>query len=574
MYHHFCIDKKEAMNEAISQFTRAESLLQIGLCRSILGELRQFSFQDTDITESWIGFCEATIARLGYSWSTAAVKFEKYIANSSSLQIRAYLLDGLSRTLREYGDWKTAEITSRKAGEAFEQLGDQKAKLTALLILGNLLARQHRWDESLMRFNSALALITKEQDPLVNFQLQLGLADLFRSQGRWDVALKHLDIALSEAEEMQSKALQAQVLHSLGKLHRSRYAWDTAIYYYERSALLREEIDDRLGQAQSLHSLGNVCLRASRLEEAEVALQRSLTIKEEIGDKFGIAKSYYGIGHIKRLRGELENALEYYQQSLHLLKEVRNHVKASRVMCRIGMTLAALNRTGEAIAFLEASRDTRQKSNDPQGVSETLYELGLVHERSGDIPTAQESFFLSFKFAKNSKSFTKQLAPMIELAVLAYREGDSKSGAEHLLLARQIATQSKQHILLAHLYAERARTEAEANRLTTAFLCYAEAVYAATDENYEIASTMFHDLVSLLEQVENSAGKLIAEDFSYRLLEFWKKNCEAPRKEVRVWSKLVSPDVSITSQNKGAALSYLKRLQLEFASTEVNTGRR
>lgn len=560
IYHLLCIDEQKGLEEARIHFNRAETLRQVEFCRAISEELRQFPMR-VHSAERWLDFYNASIARLDYEWKTARVQFEQLLTiGSTSSPFRAYALNGLSRTLKEMGDWKAAEAVSRRAIESFERSNDEKGEATALLMSGRLLTYQHKWESALTQLNKALSILKKDQDPLVSFQLHFAFGNLFRSQGQWEAAYSRLENAMVKAEELDSHALRARVWYSLAKLYRSRHDWDAAIRYFEQSATCYEKIGDRLGRAQALHSLGTLYLRIPQLDTAQPLINDSLEIKVTIGDRFGIAKSYNSIGHSARLQGDLDRALEYYKQSFRLLQEVNNSIKISRVMCRIGMTLARQDKLSEAVSYLQASGDTRLRSSDRQGVAETLYELGLVQQKRGDLLAAKESFMLSLRFAEESKSLTRQLAPTVQLAVLAYREGDSDTGSEHLLAARQVASRSKQFNLLADLYTRNARSEIEARRFESALLCYAEAIYVAAHEGDGVVIGMLQDTIAFLEELKRAEGVETAEEFAQRLTIFWQKHCEAPPGPTQFWEMLNSAQDPLPFKGEASPLTELQRI--------------
>jgi len=563
IYHELSLDEKKGIAGAIKCFIKAEQLFQRDFSYSILTELNHYSFHSV-AAKHWIKFCEATIARLDHDWSASQTDFEQILADSPSAQVEAYVLEGLAGTLRERGNWNAAEKASQQASEAFDRLNDRDSKLSSLVILGNLFTLQHKWKEALDSLNKALSLASKEGNSLVDFRIYLELADLFRSQGLWTVAHDNMDKAMFKAEQLESKVLQAQVWNSLGKLHRLREDWEIAISNYKRSVELYASMDNPMGQAQSLHSWGVALLRKGQLEEALSLFERSLSIKELIQDKFGVAKSYNGIGHVKRLSGDIVEALEYYQRSAKLFEQVGNETKAGRVLCRIGMTLAKQDQLEEAIKYLEQSRELRLKVSDRQGVAETFYELGLIQEQLGDVPTARESFSLSLRFSSESKSHTRQLAPTVQLAILAYLDRDYNTAEKHLDDARRVVAQSKQYSLLANLYVERASFEANKKRFTGAFLCYAEAVYIAANVGDKFILPILKSSIHLLEGIQFSDGIDLAGEFASRQINFWHNNCkDKPDQQSYIWEILNSPESVAATRDGSAALAYLSQLLKE-----------
>jgi hypothetical protein len=185
----------------------------------------------------------------------------------------------------------------------------------------------------------------------------------------------------------------------------------------------------------------------------------------------------------------------------------------------------------------------------------------LIEESNGDIASARASFELSLKFANESKSLSRQLDPLVQLAILSYRQGDTDTGSEYLVSARKIASETKQHDLLARLYLQRAKREFQSQQLTSAFLCCGEATYTAANADDETTIRVLSDTVSLLEQLQSLGNTDAAQDFARRLLIYWHRHCGPIERLSHEWTKLISSDSISASEDGRASLEWLKAIK-------------
>lgn len=384
-------------------------------------------------------------------------------------------------------------------------------------------------------------------------------AELERYQGDWDKAyeaIKRADSSILFRND--SPYLGALLAYLRGKLFRSRQEWSEALKYFKISADLAEANSYQLLLAQSLQSIGSVYIKTSDLDLAIDSLEKSIVIKNRIADLFGLAKSKNSLAHIHRLRGDVEGAIELYTEAYEKFMEVGNIPKASRVLCRMGITLRDASNMTLAQSYLERSRTLRFSIVDDQGVAECEYELGKLHELLGDHGSAMRSYRVSLEYAEKSGSNTRKLAPLVQLAAMALRKNYLEPGKKYMLAARETANMNRIYRLLVRLYIERAREEIQANYRDLGFRLLTEAVYVGAHEDDALVEEA---LLEYWRQIKNlaitSQSGTAVDDYCRRSLRYWGSNYIDDSTKPDLWRQLTLPGIVDSVSEQGKAAEFL-----------------
>lgn len=555
LYHEVCLDPLDGIGKFLSELYKAEAQYETAKCYALRSDLDSYELViEKSKLDNVRRYCNSTIHRMEYEWENSKNSFVQMLDDkmAKSALLKAHILRSLSEVEQSLGNWKSAIQYAEDAGFAFKEVGGERYELMSLLLTAKSLIRQHRFLEAENMLQKKTEY-SQPQDALLLFELNLACADLYRSQGLWDRSREFLDKAALFSDELQSKVLSARVLYILGKLYRGRHDWKAAQSYYERSIELLQDTEARLELAQVYHSLASIMIRVGAFPQAEELLSRSQEIKLNINDKFGLAKNFNSLGHIRRLTGNHEEALAMYKKSLGLFSQTGNRVKESRVLCRIGMTLASQGSYQEAKEYLSQSYELRINIFDQQGISETLFELGRVQERNAETLNAVESYRLSLEHAKQAHALSRQFVPAIHLAILLYSQGQLQQASDLFTYARSIAKQSRQYELLANALQERGLYEGDMKQYETAMLCFAEAIYAASHEGDNSVVTLLQNILHLLDTISEVESVDVRDSYAKRVFRYWSTSCRPIPINSRFWSA-----VDLLS---GEHIDYYSKLQ-------------
>ena len=411
LYYRLCVDEKSGRIYAQELIAEAESRYDLKLLRLILEELIDFPFK-RDRKGDLIFFWRAMLAQSYNNWSDAEKLYSLLLGEQDSI-LRGYGHYGLGQLLRIKGNWNASDEHLAEAASIFASSGNEQLRFNSLVLRANILFRKHKWLDAARILNKADEYAEKAKNDAWHYQIKLNIGKLFRSQGDWKQAVEYLLNSLEIAYKLENMNFEAIVYFELGKLYRSQENWNESIINFDKCLKLRRKLGDILGEAVCLHSLGTAHFRNGNLENAKQYFIDSLEIKEKIDDKYGIAKSVSGLGHIARLSDDYNTAIAHYLKAVELFETTQNSTKASRVLCRLGMTYAKQGLWEKAGECLNQSKLLRSQGDDKQGIAESLYELGRIEEYQGESKEAAELFLLSVKLARESYSIGREIPSLI-----------------------------------------------------------------------------------------------------------------------------------------------------------------
>jgi class 3 adenylate cyclase/tetratricopeptide (TPR) repeat protein len=311
--------------------------------------------------------------------------------------------------LRRAGETAQAAYANEAARTYFEDLlplVDHSVEYVNLLInLGGILELVGDWDAGLARYNEALALAEKQDNPALIARTHYTIGSLYRRRGAYEQALEHFNISRSLAIAHNDEATHSRVLYDmavimwqqgsyeqaeatladalllaerqndrhqicltlvmLGNLAANQSYYEKSIDYYRRSLRLRQELGDTRGHAHCLYNIGNVAFEQGKIAEAEACYIESLDLRRKVGDVRGLAESLLGLGNVACQRKAYDQAAIYHNESCQINRRIGDR-RALVFSLSSLLELAVFSRQPvaegmieESIALCEALSDKR-----------------------------------------------------------------------------------------------------------------------------------------------------------------------------------------------------------------------
>jgi len=518
LYYQLCIDEKSARTYPQELIAVAESRYDLKFLRLILEELIDFPFKG-DKKNSLLFYWRAMLAQTYNNWTEAEKCYRVLLGEQESI-LRGYGHYGLGQILRIKGNWDVADSHLIEAANIFAATSNEQLRFNSLVLRANILFRRHKWLDAARILNKAQEYAEKAKNDYWHFQIKLNFGKLFRSQGDWKQAVVYLLNSLEIAYKLENMNFEANVYFELGKLYRSQENWNESIINFDKCLNLRRRLGDILGEAECLHSLGTVYFRNGDLDIAKQYFSESLKIKEKIDDKYGIAKSIGGLGHIARLSGDFDAAIAHYLQAVELFETTQNNTKASRVLCRLGMTYAEQGLLDKARESLNQSKLLRSQGDDKQGIAESLYELGRMEEYQGDSKEATESFLLSAKLARESLSIGREIPSLIAATRTLIKLHSYTSAFQYAQEIRLLVKSAQRYNTMAEEYWSWGSLDFEKDLYDVAFFSFAESIDATVLgglDKYQYC----REMINKLEQVASNSGIVEADNLSKKVITQW-----------------------------------------------------
>jgi signal transduction histidine kinase len=191
------------------------------------------------------------------------------------------ILNALSKSLWEYGDYKNDMQYAVQAFTLSKKINFKKGRATAFNNIGNAYANQLKYKEAFKNCYDGLKLM----------------------------------------EEIGDKRGMAQSYSNIGRTYAFQFNYPEALKNFYTALKIQEEIKYKSGIANSLQIIGGLYFSQGNNPEALKNIFAALRVRKEIGDKFGVAQSYNGIGEIYFSEHNYPEALKMFFIALKIFKE-------------------------------------------------------------------------------------------------------------------------------------------------------------------------------------------------------------------------------------------------------------
>ncbi len=180
-----------------------------------------------------------------------------------------------------------------------------------------------------------------------------------------------LQSCVDEMLGMDSVDARALLLSTRGAICRLNGEFTAALELYNKALELYREIGQKASIASAMGSIGIVLWGIGRYTEALEYLNTTLVMHTELGNRMGMARVSGNIGIVHYNIADYAGALEWY-----------------------GKALALHNKLNEPNGQNETKG--QNNSNDANGVASVTGNIGNVHWKTGNYPTALEHFNRAF----------------------------------------------------------------------------------------------------------------------------------------------------------------------------------
>ncbi|WP_027888134.1 tetratricopeptide repeat-containing diguanylate cyclase [Meiothermus taiwanensis] len=382
---------------------------------------------------------------------------------------------------------------------------------------GNLPAAQGCLEE-------ALAVLHQAREVKGEIEALSALGQLHFLQSNFPKALEYYLEALELSRAYEHKALEANALSGVGSVQYTLGNHQEATKYFLRSLALKRELGDRLSEAETLNSLGLVYLEIGDFSGAAQLYRESLALMQAQGDRQGQARVLSNLGTVFQRLGRLQEALDYHQQALALADQLGSPQVRAACLENLGRAHAALGHLETALGLFQASQGLYQESGNRLGALSTLLQVGSLLGRMGQSAAAIQILQRGLEQAallgpqKLLLEYHQAIADVfeaqqkLELALYHLRRGLE---IERRLHKEQQA--QKTTALLAGFQVEKARQEAEIERLRNTELARANRELALAIERLKEANAEKSRLLDKLRQQSAELERLARQDPLTRL---------------------------------------------------------
>jgi tetratricopeptide (TPR) repeat protein len=313
------------------------------------------------------------------------------------------------------------------------------------------------YDEGIVDYERALALVRQVGDQRAALAILLGLADLYYNYHRLEAAHAHCDQALEIATALEDPGAQATCLASRAIFIAS---WQGPIAEARRSAraalALAERVADPAMRARTLVFLGSILQWRADFEGCLPHLQEGAALAQQTHSGWILGHALFQLGHLHLSRGHYEQALRWYGELRQYAEQANDKFWSVRAPNTIGGVHLELYDLEPSIEICRAGDELAQRLLPwPEPRGHCLVKIGLAHLQRGEHGAADAALRRAWNLLDVDAWFRWRwhiplLRARAELALATGQLDEAwRYASASLDLARQ--TDSRKHIAHAEL---------------------------------------------------------------------------------------------------------------------------
>lgn len=280
-------------------------------------------------------------------------------------EYRVMAILDLAHTMAEMGAMDAAIQYSREAAAS----GSKDIKWRALVNIGGLYYRQHRYEDALRAFSEAACALEEADESQRDREgipyLMAHVADVLKDTGHYEAALSLWSRSLAQATEekradvfLESLLNAAHCAHLMGKLSEAKQRLEQAIVL----ATLLFEDPNRLSVARA--RLADVMVALGSLDEARDHAKSALRIASRVGGPRGMILANMALAETCLAGGQYADALEYVGDAITEAQRVGRLMELAQARnCRARIFLQ-LARQGEGENRLHEAMEEAQRAQE------------------------------------------------------------------------------------------------------------------------------------------------------------------------------------------------------------------
>ncbi|GIW34845.1 tetratricopeptide repeat protein [Meiothermus sp.] len=448
---------------------------------------------------------------------------EAQLSQTQALSEKLELLDQLYQFLR-LSDLHRAKETVEEMLILSQNPAYPAGRGLALKNLGDFHFRQGNLPASQGCLEEALAILRRAGEVKGEIDTLNALGNFYYFQGTFPKALEYYLEALEQSRKYELKAQESHALSGVGIIQYTLGNYQEATKYFLRSLALKREIGDRLTESGTLNNLGLVYLEMGDYPGAVQLYRESLEIKRALGDLQGEANALSNLGVVFQRLGRTQEALDYHQQALEIASRLGSPQVRATCLENLGLSHATLGNLEKALELFQASKNLYQEQGNRLGELSTWLQIGAT---LGHLEQAEAATLALQKGLKMAEELGPQ-KPLLEFhqALSKVFEQLHKPALALYHLKQAIEIERRLHkeqqaqktaALLAGFQVEKARQEAEIERLRNTELARANRELARAIESLKEANAEKTRLLDKLRQQSKELERLARQDPLTRL---------------------------------------------------------
>jgi tetratricopeptide (TPR) repeat protein len=230
---------------------------------------------------------------------------------------------------------------------------------------------------------------------------------------------------------------QPGILEKLGDIEFMLGEYDKAGEYFEK---IRDTTADKDILARMLRKLGEFHTRKGNYEDALKAFTEARSAHQ---DALESARLSVSEGHVFYLTGKYDKAMSLFLEAFAIFeKSGAEPTDKCKVLRALGNTRYLIGDYDQALSYFEKSLDVIKNTDDIQGISAALNNIGVVHMERGDMDKALEFYEKSYQLISNIGAKTLIAQALNNIGLIHNTTGHQEKALEYMKRGLEIERKS------------------------------------------------------------------------------------------------------------------------------------
>jgi len=359
-------------------------------------------------------------------------------------------------------------------------------------------------------FELALSLADKLGRKRKKFTLYETLGGLYRTMSKYQDALIKYESALSLA----TKSSSTRIYRKIGMIYRDQQNYDEALNYLQKGFKMPSK--DASQKVLLLSDIGWVHMCLGDLKKSISCSQKAIKTAEEYNDQFGLSYAHSTLGAVYLQKGDYEKAGQHYRKALKVAKEIKNQDLIESTSYNLGQILWKTGKPKEAENFYKKGLKIQEKKGSPHILAQYYKALGVLAQEQGDFDNALRHYTSALTIFKRTGDKRRIAAVHMALGIMFQERGNLDNAVNNYKAALLISQEIKDTPLIARIYNNLGDLYRETGNLTKAIKNLKEAlkIEKQSSDWKDIAITL-HNIgtVLMLQGKTEEASKFIHQSF-------------------------------------------------------------
>lgn len=314
------------------------------------------------------------------------------------------MLDSLRFVAKGYANEGKYGIAIDRYNEALElavKINDPIQKAQVLFPLANSYRHMKNYDKSIECYEAAKDIYEGLNDYTDIPEILTNMAKVYYECYKHEKALSVYTSVLKMPHEYLQNHIKASVFMGMGEIFDYHQRFNDALNYYFQALKSYEEINDISNMSVLYSRIGLIYDDLEDYDRAIVNYQRSLELDKKLDKKQHYAATLSNIAAVYDEIGNKTQSLNYYKQSLVIDKELDNIEGLYKTFGRVGTIYVELGNAESALKYYQYELKVAKKAQDPFWIAMAYLDLGDLYYYISDYEEATRSFMLSQKVIAN-----------------------------------------------------------------------------------------------------------------------------------------------------------------------------